>query len=72
MVNKLSQNKDEFYDASDGSVESDGSNEWKDVDVSDEQDEVEENDNLVGDTDHMVMDGVKADEDMKEDEADLV
>ena len=61
MVNKLSQNKDEFYDASDGSVESDGSDEWKDVDVSDEWDEVEENDNLVSDTDDMVMvmDGVK-------------
>ncbi|GJQ91016.1 zinc finger protein [Tanacetum coccineum] len=84
MVNKLSQNEDEFYDVSDGSdeweevdgsdewEEVDESDEWEEVDVSDEWEEDEEFDNLVGDTNHMVMDGVESDEDMKEDQVDLI
>ena len=39
MVNKLSQNDDEFYDVSDGSDELrrlTGSDEWEEVDVSNE------------------------------------
>ncbi|PWA83755.1 zinc finger, U1-type, Zinc finger, C2H2-like protein [Artemisia annua] len=53
LVNKLSQHEDEFDDFSDG---------------SDEWEEVGENDDLAGETNHMDMDRVESDDDMDEDE----
>ncbi|GJY08601.1 cytoplasmic 60S subunit biogenesis factor REI1 homolog 1-like protein [Tanacetum coccineum] len=53
LVNKLSQHEDEFDDVTDG---------------SDEWEEVGENYDLVGETNHMDMDGVEFDDNLDEDE----